>query len=79
MSDESEFWKRHEKSCAAKVRKDEICSKVKCAIDDLVREYSDDEFDARRDIAWYFEQLGKDLRSDLDKEKAAERALQNAK
>lgn len=71
---DKEFWERHERACQSKARKDTIRDEVKGALAALVEEYSSDEFDARRDIAWYFEQFGKDLRSEVDQEKTKARS-----
>jgi len=73
---DTEFWERHERSAQSVARKGEIRDDVQNAIDTLVAKYSSDEFDARKDIAWYFEQFGKGLRSDMDQEKARIRALE---
>ena len=69
-----EFWARHERATQSRIRKDAIRDEVKLALASLVEKYTSDEFDSRKDIAWYFEQFGKDLRGDMDKEKARERA-----
>jgi hypothetical protein len=68
------FWERHERSCQSKIRKDAIRDDVQGMMATLVEKYSSDEFDARKDIAWYFEQFGKDLRSTVDREKARARS-----
>jgi hypothetical protein len=74
--DDKEFWERHERSCQSKARKDRIRDDVQSALNELVEKYSSDEFDARKDIAWYFEQFGKDLRSEVDREKTRARYAQ---
>jgi len=71
---DNEFWARHERSSQSKARKDAIRNDVQEVLSTLVERYSSDEFDARKDIAWYFEQFGKDLRSTVDQEKIRERS-----
>jgi hypothetical protein len=69
IKDDKEFWERHEKAAQNRVRKDAIRDDVQGALAALVEKYSSDEFDSRKDIAWYFEQFGKDLRSTVDRAK----------
>lgn len=78
VEDDKAFWERHERACQSKVRKDKIRDDVTEALGSLVEKYSSDEFDARKDIAWYFEQFGKDLRSEVDREKTRARSEQSS-
>ena len=73
IKDDKEFWERHERAAQSKDRKNAIRDDVRDALADLVEKYSSDEFDSRKDIAWYFEQFGKDLRSEVDREKTRAR------
>jgi hypothetical protein len=73
VADDKDFWDRHERSARSRVRKDAIRDDVQGVLATLVEKYSSDEFDSRKDIAWYFEQFGKDLRSEVDREKTRAR------
>lgn len=73
IKDDKEFWERQERAARNRIRKDAICDDVREALATLVEKYSSDEFDSRKDISWYFEQFGKDLRSEVDREKTRAR------
>lgn len=76
---EKKFWDWFEKAEAAKARKKQIGNEVQAFLSSVVEKYTEDDYDPRRDIAWYMEQLGNDLRGDVEREKAAERRAQATK
>ena len=70
---EKKFWDWHRRAEAKNAKKKAIGAEVRALMDALVKQYTEDDYDPRRDIAWFMEHAGNDLRRDVEREKLAAR------
>lgn len=68
-----DFLVRHENAQKLKRRKEAVGDELREFLNELVEKHSDDDFDARRAVAWYSEHLGQMIRSEMEQEKKRKR------